>query len=72
MSMFYCEYHDRLEDSDVVGYGVIRGREVCDDAIYDIESEDEEYDPKTVLFSDEDRDVLEDPYFELHTESGPF
>jgi hypothetical protein len=32
----------------------------------------EEYDPDTGLFSDEDNTPLDDPYFELHTEAGPY
>jgi hypothetical protein len=33
MSMFYCTSHDRMEDSDFVGYQVTEaGEEVCDEA----------------------------------------
>jgi hypothetical protein len=32
----------------------------------------EEYDPDTGLFSDEDDAPLDDPYFDLHTDSGAY
>jgi hypothetical protein len=34
MSMFYCEEHDRVEDSDYVGYNInAQGDEVCDEGL---------------------------------------
>ena len=38
MSIFYCDYHDEVEDSDYVGFEVTAdGREVCDDGLFEIE-----------------------------------
>jgi len=31
MSVFYCTAHQRVEDSDYVGYYVLDGNEVCDE-----------------------------------------
>jgi hypothetical protein len=36
MSVFYCDYHDEIEDSDVVGFNAVGDREYCDDAIADM------------------------------------
>lgn len=77
MSMFYCDVHDQIEDSDEVGYAVVRGMEVCDDALYDLgeladDDEVQEFNPSSSLFVDEDISVLDDPYFDLHTFDGPF
>jgi hypothetical protein len=33
MSMFYCEEHDRVEDSDYVGYNISAQGEVCDEGL---------------------------------------
>lgn len=43
MSMFFCEYHQRQEDSDYLGYNVDEetGHEYCDDAVEIMESENE-------------------------------
>ena len=77
MSMFYCEVHHEIEDSDEVGFGVVRGMKVCDDALYDLheladDDEVQEFNPSSSLFVDEDISVLDDPYFDLHTFDGPF
>ena len=44
MSVFYCEVHDTLEDSDYVGYNVVTlggvQVELCDNAADDLEFED--------------------------------
>ncbi len=77
MSMFYCVVHDQIEDSDEVGFRVVSGMEVCDDALYDLggladDDEVQEFNPSSSLFVDEDISVLDDPYFDLHTFDGPF
>lgn len=43
MSMFFCEYHNRLEDSDWVGYVTDEdGSEYCEEAMEEYEAELEE------------------------------
>lgn len=42
MSVFFCAYHNRLEDSDVVGFRVRKdGETVCDDTPIDEEEDDD-------------------------------
>lgn len=41
MSVFYCDYHDRLEDADLVGYNEKEHKQYCDEA-YDILLTEEE------------------------------
>lgn len=42
MSMFYCVAHDRLEDSDFVGYEVTNtGEEMCGEAYEEMMSDRE-------------------------------
>ena len=48
MSMFYCEKHDRMEDSDFEGFYIVDGLEVCDEGRAEMEYEAE-------LVADEDR-----------------
>ena len=33
MSTFYCDIHDRLEDSDIVGFNEVGELLVCDEAV---------------------------------------
>ena len=37
MSVFYCEHHGRVEDSDYVGFYIVNDMEVCDEAAAELE-----------------------------------
>lgn len=41
MSIFYCQVHHQLEDSDFVGYYVVKDKEVCDEGKAELEVEEE-------------------------------
>ena len=42
MSIFYCEYHNMVEDSDYVGFNVIDDDvEVCDEGLWEIQYDSE-------------------------------
>jgi len=41
MSIFYCQVHHQLEDSDFVGYCVVKDKEVCDEGKAELEDEEE-------------------------------
>ncbi len=47
MSVFYCEHLARVEDSDFVGFYIVNGMEVCDEAAAELE--DEEVQPYEVV-----------------------
>lgn len=81
MSAFYCDNCQDIRDADYVGFNITASNlEVCDDCLDDLGLEDEYtendevgvYNPDTGLYPDEDNVVLEDPYFDLHTDAFNF
>ncbi len=42
MSVFYCEHHARVEDSDFVGFYIVNGMEVCDEGAAELEDAETE------------------------------
>lgn len=51
MSIFYCQHHHKMEDSDFVGYVLLADDEYCDEGAAELLADLDEHEE---LFNDED------------------